>query len=117
MHTNELGCVFTQHAIRNTFYATRFTFYALRAMAAYVYLLRCADGSYYTGWTTDLARRLAAHQAGRAARYTRSRRPVTLAYWEECADARAARRREYRLRHQSHATKRALARADSPCGS
>ena len=83
-------------------------------MAAYVYLLRCADGSYYTGWTNNLARRLAAHQAGRGARYTRGRRPVTLAYVEECADARAARQREYRLRHESHAAKRALAAANPP---
>ena len=83
-------------------------------MAAYVYLLLCADGTYYTGWTTDVARRLATHQRGQGARYTRARLPVTLAYYEELADARAARQREYRLRHQSHATKRALAGAHPP---
>jgi putative endonuclease len=83
-------------------------------MTAYVYLLKCADGSYYTGWTNNLARRLAAHQAGRGARYTRSRKPVQFAYYEECADARAARQREYRLRHESHATKQALAVAHPP---
>src|SRR5579859_4956526 len=80
----------------------------------YVYLLLCADGSYYTGWTTDLVRRLAAHQRGRGARYTRARRPVRLAYVEELAAARAARQREYQLRHQSHAAKRALAAAHPP---
>ena len=83
-------------------------------MAAYVYLLLCADGTYYTGWTTDVARRLATHQRGRGARYTRARLPVTLAYYEELADARAARQREYRLRHQSHAAKRTLAGAHPP---
>jgi formiminotetrahydrofolate cyclodeaminase len=84
------------------------------AVAAYVYLLLCADGTYYTGWTTDVARRLATHQRGQGARYTRARLPVTLAYYEELPDARAARQREYRLRHQSHAAKRALAGAHPP---
>jgi methenyltetrahydrofolate cyclohydrolase len=83
-------------------------------VAAYVYLLLCADGTYYTGWTTDVARRLATHQRGQGARYTRARLPVTLAYYEELADARAARQREYRLRRQSHAAKRTLAGAHPP---
>lgn len=83
-------------------------------MPAYVYLLLCADGTYYTGWTTDVARRLATHQRGQGARYTRARLPVTLAYYEELADARAARQREYRLRRQSHAAKRTLAGAHPP---
>jgi formiminotetrahydrofolate cyclodeaminase/predicted GIY-YIG superfamily endonuclease len=79
------------------------------AAPTYVYLVRCADGSYYTGWTTDLARRVATHNRGAGARYTRSRRPVTLAYFETLPDARAARRREARLRRLSHAAKHALA--------
>ncbi|HUS13689.1 MAG TPA: cyclodeaminase/cyclohydrolase family protein [Chloroflexia bacterium] len=83
-------------------------------MTAYVYLLHCADGSYYTGWTNDLARRVARHQRGQGARYTRARLPVALAYFETLADARAARQREYRLRHQSHAAKAALAGAHPP---
>jgi methenyltetrahydrofolate cyclohydrolase len=83
-------------------------------MPAYVYLLLCADGTYYTGWTNDLARRVATHQRGRGARYTRARLPVTLAYHEEVADAGAARRREYRLRRESHAAKRGRARAYQP---
>src|SRR4051794_26877803 len=78
---------------------------------AYVYLVRCADGSYYTGWTTDVARRVATHNRGTGARYTRSRRPVTLAYYEELPDATAARQREPRLRRLSHAAKHALALA------
>ncbi len=76
-----------------------------------MYLVRCADGSYYTGWTTDVARRVATHNRGTGARYTRSRRPVTLAYYEECPDATAARQREPRLRRLSHAAKYALALA------
>ena len=77
--------------------------------AAFVYLLRCADGSYYTGWTSDLQRRLAAHQAGRGARYTRSRLPVMLAYCEQHPSRTDARKREAALRRQSHAKKDALA--------
>jgi formiminotetrahydrofolate cyclodeaminase/predicted GIY-YIG superfamily endonuclease len=78
---------------------------------AYVYLVRCADGSYYTGWTNDLARRMATHNRGAGARYTRSRRPVILAYYETLPDATAARRREARLRRLSHAAKQKLAAA------
>lgn len=55
--------------------------------AAFVYLLRCGDGSLYCGWTTDLERRLAQHQAGVASRYTRSRLPVELA-WSAAATSR-----------------------------
>jgi putative endonuclease len=78
---------------------------------AFVYLLRCADGSFYTGWTVDVERRLARHQAGRASRYTRSRLPVALVYVEPCADKRAALSREYRLRRLTHAQKKQLASA------
>ena len=51
---------------------------AQKAVCAYVYMLRCSDGSLYTGWTTDLQRRVADHRAGRGGRYTRSRRPLQL---------------------------------------
>ena len=63
-------------------------------MAWYVYMLRCGDGSLYTGSTTDVERRLREHQGGTGARYTRSRPPVTLAYAEEAPDRSAAQRRE-----------------------
>ncbi|MEW6500340.1 MAG: GIY-YIG nuclease family protein [Thermodesulfobacteriota bacterium] len=77
--------------------------------AWFVYILRCRDGSLYTGITTDLARRLAEHNAGRAgARYTRSRRPVTLAYAEPAASRSAAARREFELKQLPPAAKRAL---------
>ena len=60
----------------------------------FVYLLRCADGTLYTGCTNDLDRRLAAHNARKGAKYTRSRRPVVLVYREQAADRSAALRRE-----------------------
>ncbi|MGI8512041.1 MAG: GIY-YIG nuclease family protein [Solirubrobacteraceae bacterium] len=73
-----------------------------------VYLLRCADGSLYTGWTTDVQRRLATHSAGRGARYTRSRLPVKLALVIDQPDAAAARREEARIKRLSRADKLAL---------
>ena len=59
-----------------------------------VYILRCGDGTLYTGCTNDLPHRLEAHRGGRGAKYTRSRLPVELAYQEEAADRPAALRRE-----------------------
>lgn len=73
-----------------------------------VYLLLCADGSYYAGWTADLAARLRAHRGGSASRYTRTRRPVRLAYCEECANRTVARRREAALKNLGHAAKAQL---------
>ncbi len=77
--------------------------------AAYVYLLRCGDGSFYAGWTTDLAARVARHQAGNGGRYTRGRVPVELVYVEALPDRRQARRREWALRRLSHRRKAWLA--------
>jgi putative endonuclease len=76
--------------------------------AAWVYLLRCRDGSLYTGWTSDLERRLAAHARGTASRYTRSRRPVELAVALPMADRTAARREEARIKALPRAAKLAL---------
>lgn len=75
-----------------------------------VYVLRCADGTYYTGITTDLARRLKEHNGARpgGARYTRSRRPVVLHYKESAPDRSAAARREAALRRLSRREKQAL---------
>ncbi|HWR28552.1 MAG TPA: GIY-YIG nuclease family protein [Negativicutes bacterium] len=67
-------------------------------MAAYVYMVECADGTYYTGWTNDVANRIAAHNAGTGARYTRSRGPVRLVYQEEFEDKQAAQRREWAIK-------------------
>ena len=63
-----------------------------------VYILRCGDGSLYTGCTNDLPRRLEAHQNGKGAKYTRSRPPVALAYQEEAVDKSAALRREIAIK-------------------
>ncbi|MGD1051954.1 MAG: GIY-YIG nuclease family protein [Solirubrobacteraceae bacterium] len=76
---------------------------------AWVYILRCADGSLYTGWTVDVERRLAAHRAGSGARYTRSRLPVELLASFAMDDAGAARREEARIKRLPRAQKLALA--------
>ena len=75
---------------------------------AWVYLLRCGDGSLYTGWTNDLDRRLAAHAAGTASRYTRSRLPVELALALPQPDRSAARREEARIKRLTRRAKLAL---------
>ncbi len=73
-----------------------------------VYLLRCRDGSLYAGATSDLARRLAAHQGGKGGRYTRSRLPVSLVHDEPAGDHGAALRREAALKRLTRAEKLAL---------
>ena len=77
-------------------------------MDAFVYLLRCADGSLYCGWTTDLARRLAAHQRGTGSRYTTRRRPVEIAAAWRAADRSAAMRLEARIKRLPRPEKVAL---------
>ncbi len=73
-----------------------------------VYILECSDGTLYTGWTTDLAARLAAHQGGRASRYTRGRRPLPLVYSEELPSVSDARRREAAIKSLHRRAKLAL---------
>lgn len=75
---------------------------------AWVYMLRCADGSLYTGWTNDMDRRLAKHAAGKASRYTASRLPVELAAAWPVSDRGAAMREEARIKRLSRAEKLAL---------
>jgi putative endonuclease len=65
---------------------------------AWVYMLRCADGSLYTGWTTDVERRLARHRAGSGGRYTASRLPLELVLALPMSDRSAARREEARIK-------------------
>ncbi len=72
------------------------------------YILRCADGSLYTGWTNDLEKRLAAHNAGTASKYTRTRRPVALAYAERFESKQAAMSREWHIKRLTRAEKLAL---------
>ena len=74
-----------------------------------VYLLRCADGTLYCGWTTDMEARLRAHNAGTGAKYTRSRRPVALVYQEEYEDRHEALSREWHIKRLSRAEKEKLA--------
>ena len=74
----------------------------------YVYILRCGDGSLYTGWTNHLEERVAAHQAGRGAKYTRGRGPVELVYWESFSNKSSALRRECAIKRLSRAEKLSL---------
>ena len=69
------------------------------------YILRCADGTLYTGWTNDLDRRLKAHSAGKGGKYTRSRLPVALVYAERCETRREAMSREWHIKRLSRAEK------------
>jgi putative endonuclease len=75
---------------------------------AWVYMLRCADGSLYTGWSVDVTKRLERHQAGKASRYTASRRPVELVYEAAMDDRSAARREEARIKALDRRAKLAL---------
>jgi putative endonuclease len=75
---------------------------------AWVYLLRCRDGSLYTGWTVDLERRLARHRSGVASHFTASRLPVELALAIRMSDRTAARREEARIKRLSRQAKLAL---------
>ena len=77
-------------------------------MTAYAYIVECADGTLYSGWTNDLEKRVAAHNAGQGAKYTRSRRPVALKYYEEFEDKNEALRREAALKKLSRAEKQKL---------
>lgn len=65
---------------------------------AYTYILRCSDGTLYTGWTYDLQKRLAVHNSGRGAKYTRSRLPVELVYYEAFTTKEAAMSREFAIK-------------------
>ncbi|MCR5674329.1 MAG: GIY-YIG nuclease family protein [Lachnospiraceae bacterium] len=70
-------------------------------MAAFVYMLECADGTLYTGWTNDLEKRVRDHNTpGKGAKYTRSRMPCRLVYRECCTDKQAAMRREWEIKHR-----------------
>ncbi|MFB6070006.1 MAG: GIY-YIG nuclease family protein [Halanaeroarchaeum sp.] len=74
----------------------------------HVYVLSCADGTYYTGYTTDVERRVAEHDAGEGARYTRGRTPVELVHVEDFDSRSAAMSREYEIKQLSRAAKTRL---------
>ena len=73
-----------------------------------VYILRCGDGTLYTGWTNDLEKRLRAHAAGKGAKYTRARLPVTLVYTEVFETEHEARSREYGIKRLTRSQKLSL---------
>lgn len=79
----------------------------------YAYLLRCADGSLYAGWTNDLEKRLTAHRSGKGAKYTKAHLPVELAYHETFATKEEAMRREWELKQMTKAQKEALVQGKS----
>lgn len=74
----------------------------------YVYIVECRDGSWYTGWTNDVERRLKAHNGGKGAKYTKSRLPVRLIYTEEYETAVEAQRREWQIKRLTRAQKEML---------
>ncbi len=74
----------------------------------YVYLLKCSDDTLYCGWTTDLKKRAAAHNSGRGAKYTRSRLPAELVYFEEYKDRHEALSREWHIKRMSRTDKEKL---------
>ncbi|MBU3839762.1 MAG: GIY-YIG nuclease family protein [Candidatus Ruminococcus intestinipullorum] len=71
----------------------------------YTYILKCADGTFYTGWTNNIEKRVLAHNAGRGAKYTKARRPVELVYLEEFSIKEEAMRREYQIKQLSRQEK------------
>ena len=74
----------------------------------FTYIVRCADGSLYTGWTTDPERRTQAHNSGKGAKYTKARRPVELAYYEEFETKEQAMKREYAIKQLGRKEKQKL---------
>ena len=74
----------------------------------YTFILKCKDGSLYTGWTNNLEKRVKDHNDGKGAKYTKSRRPVTLVYHEEFETKEEAMRREYAIKQMTRAEKEKL---------
>lgn len=74
----------------------------------YIYMVRCKDGSLYTGWTNNLDKRVRAHNEGTGAKYTKSKRPVELVYYEEYESKIDAMKREYEIKQFSKKKKEAL---------
>jgi len=74
----------------------------------YTYILECKDGSLYTGWTNNLQKRIKDHNDGKGAKYTKSRRPVVLAYYETFETKEEAMRREYAIKHMRRSEKEKL---------
>ncbi|MCI8797969.1 MAG: GIY-YIG nuclease family protein [Dorea sp.] len=80
----------------------------------YTYIVRCRDGTLYTGWTNNLEKRIEAHNSGKGARYTKSRRPVKLVYYEEFETKEEAMSREYAIKHMKKNKKEMLLQKTFP---
>ena len=76
----------------------------------YTYIVKCSDGTFYTGWTNDLTRRMETHNQGRGAKYTKARRPVILIYYETFETKEEAMKREYAIKRLSRKEKEELIR-------
>jgi len=74
----------------------------------YTYIVECKDGTLYTGWTNNLEKRIADHNDGKGAKYTRARKPVTLVYYETFEEKKEAMKREYEIKHLSRQEKKKL---------
>ena len=81
----------------------------------YTYMVKCSDGTLYTGWTTDLEHRVKAHNDGEGAKYTRSRRPVELVYYEEYGTKAEAMKREYSIKQLTRKQKEKLIENKNMC--
>ena len=84
-------------------------------MANYTYILECVDGTFYTGWTNDIEKRLAAHNSGKGAKYTRNRTPVRLVHLEEFSSKEEAMQREYEIKNFSRQQKLKLIQKGAKC--
>ena len=82
----------------------------------YTYILTCADGTFYCGWTNDLDKRLKVHNHGKGAKYTKPRRPVVLSYYEAFETKQEAMSREYAIKHMSRAEKECLIKGAGSAG-
>lgn len=82
-------------------------------MPCYCYIVECADGTYYTGWTINPEKRVAVHNKGRGARYTRTRGPVRLVYVEELPDRKSAMKREIAIKKMERERKKRLIQESS----
>lgn len=80
----------------------------------FVYMVRCSDGTLYTGYARDPERRTKVHNAGRGAKYTARRLPVSLVYWESCGSRSAALKREHEVKRLARVHKEQLARLQTP---
>ena len=81
----------------------------------YTYIVKCSDGSFYTGWTNNVEKRVKAHNEGKGAKYTKSRRPVELIYYEEFQTKEEAMSREYTIKRMTRQKKELLVRGKNIC--